>query len=325
MFNLSLTACSFHLKKANSKGGTKIYDLNAHLHITKKDGSICDFTNMSELFALFFEKYRTRIKDVTKQQSFQCEYDKNNFRETNNFIMHYVKILSGSYGSSSDIVDGNTQKVNYRKQASDIDIRPFYLMVVFPKDSKKTIVQKGLFIFQNIGPFGVKTITTELMQDFFSNEFVITLKCNTIATDLFVKKVIRRDNIIKLKMIKNIKSTDLADGIERGYGSEIREISNLRFNNSMWDKIMDKIRFVAGGKCNLFEFEQTEYDNLKVAVDIGGRIRNINLHNIENLSIIEGIPDKIKMADGHPDVTMLIEYFKKVATEYLEEMALHIA
>ena len=42
------------------------------------------------------------------------------------------------------------------------------------------------------------------------------------------------------------------------------------------------------------------------------------------LSIIEAIPDEIKMADGHPNLTMLIEHFTKVATEYLEEMVLHI-
>lgn len=87
---------------------------------------------------------------------------------------------------------------------------------------------------------------------------------------------------------------------------------------------MDKIRYVAGGRYNLFEFEQVEYDNLKVIVDIGGRTRKINLHNLENLSIIEAIPDEIKMADGHPNLPMLLEYFTKVATEYLEEMVLHI-
>ena len=87
---------------------------------------------------------------------------------------------------------------------------------------------------------------------------------------------------------------------------------------------MDKFRYVAGGHYNLFEFEQIEYDSLKVVVEVGGRSRTINLHNLENLSIIEAIPDEIKTVDGHPDLQMLIEHFKKVATEYLQEMALQI-
>lgn len=322
MFNLSLTACSFHLRRTNSKGNAQVFDLNAPLSIG--DG-LYEFDNSFELFSLFFEEYRSLYKDDVKQQSFRCEYSNDNVIETQDFYMRYVKIYSGVYGSSSDIVDGATQKILYKKQSSDIDTRPFYLMIVLPKDSERVIVQKGMFIFQNVGPFGVKTITTTLMQDYFSNKFGITLKCNTIAPDLFVRKVIRRDNIKKLLMIKNMKSSDLADNIGKGYGTEIREISNLCFSETIWDRMMDKIRFVAGGKYNLFEFEQIEYDNLKVVVDIGGRTRKINLHNLDNLSIIEGIPDEIKMADGHPNLQMLIDYFIKVASEYLEEMVLHIA
>ncbi len=325
MYNLSLTACSFHLKKASSKGNTQIINLNTPFDTELKDNSECHFEDLSELFISFFENHRTLIKDDNKQQSFCCEYDKKNYSETDLFRMYCVKIYSGIYGSSSEIIDGDTEKVRYKKKSSDIDTRPFYLMVILPKDNEKVIVQKGMFIFQNVGQFGVKTITTNLMQNFFSDNFGITLKCHTIAPDLFVKKVIRKDNIKKLLMIKNVKSNDMADNIGVGYGSETREISNLSFNETTWAKIMNKIRFVAGGKYNLFEFEQQKYDNLKVIVDIGGRNRTINLHNLENLSIIEGIPDYIRMSDGHPNLPMLIEYFHKVATEYLKEMVLHIS
>ena len=54
-------------------------------------------------------------------------------------------------------------------------------------------------------------------------------------------------------------------------------------------------------------------------------MRTIDLHNINNLSIIEPIPDEIRMFDGHPDLKALIEHFKDVATEYLEEMVLRIS
>lgn len=325
MFNLSLTACSFHLKKTNSKGNTQIYDLNAPLHVKNEDNDEYQFSDLSELFCAFFEKYKTLVKDDSKQQSFRCEYCSQNRLETPDFKMLYVKICSGIYGSSSDIIDGETQKVKFQKTSSDIDTRPFYLMIVFPKDNKKVTVQKGMFIFQNVGQFGVKTITTLKMQEFFSSKFNITLKCNTIAPDLFIKKVIQKENIKKFVMIKNYKSSDLADNISKGYGVEVREIGNLSFSESKWSQLMGAIRHVAGNKCNLFEFEQQEYDNLKLVMDIGGRTRTINLHNLENLSIIESIPDEIKMANGHPNLELLIAHLKNVAKEYLEEMVLHIA
>lgn len=129
-----------------------------------------------------------------------------------------------------------------------------------------------MFIFQNVGQFGVKTITTSKMQEFFSSQFNITLKYNTIAPDLFIRKVIRKENIKKFVMIKNYKSSDLADNLGKGYGIEVREIGNLNFSENKWDRLMGAIRYVAGSKYNLFEFEQQEYDNLKLIVDIGDEI-----------------------------------------------------
>lgn len=325
MFNLSLTACSFHLRKTNSKRNTQIFNLNMPLTLQKNDRTECYFHDLSEIFIQFFERHEILVKDKTRQQSFRCEYNKENYLETDEFRMFYTKIISGIYGSSSDIVDGSTEKIKYQKKLSDIDTRPFYFMVIFPKDNEQVTVQKGLFIFQNVGQFGVKTITTNLMQEFFSNEYKITLRCHTISPSLFIKKIIRKDSIKKLVMIKNIKSVDSADNLSQGYGSEVREIGHLCFSEKKWGLLMDQIRRVAGSRCHLFEFEEIEYDNLKVIVDIGGRTRTINLHNLENLSIIEAIPDEIKMADGHPNLSLLLEHFTTVATEYLKEMVLHIA
>ncbi len=325
MFYLSLTACSFYLKKTNSKGYTNIYALNKQYDIQRNGEKVCTLKDMAQLFPYFFKKYEVLYKDNNKQQSFSCEYNTSNYRETEDFKMIYAKIYSGTYGSASDILDGETQKVKYKKQASDIENKPFYLMIVFPKDSKQVSVQKGMFIFQNVGPFGIKTITTSLMQEFFSTEFGITLVCRTIAPELFVRKVIRNDNIKKLIMVKNVKSRDLSDNIGIGYGSEIREISGVKFSDeNAWNRFMNAMRYVAGSRFHLFEFDNTSYDTLKVVVDIGGRQRKIDLHNLDRLSIIESIPDEIRMADGHPDVKMLIEYFTKVATEYLKEMVLEI-
>lgn len=324
MFNLSLTACSFYLKRTNSKGNSQVYNLNEPICVKNALGDQKQFLDSSDMFYSFFEKYKTLVKDDEKQQSFRCEYDTKDYIDTPDFKMIYVKIHSGIYGSSSDIIDGNTQKVKYKKQSSDIDTRPFYLMIIFPKDNNRVTVQKGMFIFQNVGQFGVKTVTTTRMQEFFSSEYKITLKCNTIAPALFIRKVLQKEKIKKFVMIKNFKSGDSADELCRGYGFESREISNLCFSEKRWNKIMEKIRFVAGDKYNLFEFENENYDNLKLDVDIGGRIRRINLHNLENLSIIESIPDEIKMADGHPNPDLLIEHFKEVATEYLKEMVLEI-
>lgn len=323
MFNLSLTACSFYLKKSNSRKQDKIFSLNSDMSGTYNEQEYTIY-NAQELFESFFHAHENMEKDDIKKQTFSCRYEDSYTRDTAAFKMIYAKIQSGIYGTSSVIYDADTNRVKLKKSAKDIDVRPFYVFVILPKDTEDMKVQKGMLIFQNVGQFGVKTVTTDLMQSYFSSNYGITIICKTIAPELFIKKVIRRDNIKKLVMVKNVKSVDDAD-FRRGYGKEVREIGELHFSDTFWSKIYDKILWVAGAKNNLFEFEDISYDTLKVVVDIGGRNRKIDLHNLENLSIIEAIPEEIRMSDGHPDEQLLIEHFTEVAAEYLDEMVLRIS
>lgn len=148
MFNLSLTACSFHLRKTNSKGNTKNFNLNMPLTLQKDDGAEETLQDLSEIFVQFFEKHKTLVKDDVKQQSFRCEYNKENYLETTDFRMFYTKIYFGVYGSSSDIIDGSTQRIKYKKKSSDIDTRPFYLMVIFQKIVRMLRFKKAYSFFR---------------------------------------------------------------------------------------------------------------------------------------------------------------------------------
>lgn len=55
MFNLSLTACSFHLRKTNSRGNTKIFNLNMPLTLQKEDGTECYFQDLLKILYLIFD------------------------------------------------------------------------------------------------------------------------------------------------------------------------------------------------------------------------------------------------------------------------------
>lgn len=320
MYNLSLTACSFTVKQSNSRRREKIFQLNKEIRGNKNDISF-SFQDVQGLFIAFFEHSSKLVVDKNRRQTFSCEYSSDNFVETDSFKMIFSKIQSGQFGTASSILDHETLSLKLKKTSKDIDMKPFYVFVIIPKDDDNLHVQKGMLIFQNVGQYGVKTITTQLMQSFFVDQFGITLTCKTIAPELFVKKVIRKDNTKKLIMVKNVQSSDDADpGF--GYGKEVRQLGNLRFNEDKWSMLRNKIQFVAGGKHNLFEFESKQYDTLKVVVDIGGRLRTIDLHNLDNLSIIEAIPDEIRNADGHADEKLLIQHIITVANEYLSEMVL---
>lgn len=320
MNNLSLTACSFMLKKSYTKD--EYYYLNDEICVEKEE-STNNYT-VQKMFYAFFEKYVNAIDDEEKKKSFHCLYENTNQGETEDFYYLYAVIKSGSYGSSSDIVDNDTKKVIHKVEPNHTVEKPFYLYVVIPKDNKRVKVQKGMLFFQNVGPFGVKTITTDYMKEFFSENFNITVICKTIASNLFIERILTKENVSQIIMTQNHVSGDSVDRMTMGYGVETRVIGKLSFATGVWEKIKDQINYFAKGKYNLFEFNGTNYDGLKLKVNIGGRDRIINMNNIENLSLIEGIPDMVQDIDGHAKKELLLEHFKKVAIDYLKEMVLQI-
>lgn len=126
------------------------------LTLQKEDGTECYFQDLSEIFVQFFKTHESLVKDDNKQQSFRCEYNEDNILENDDFRMFYTRIYSGVYGSSSDIIDGNTQKVKYKKKSSDIDTRPFYLMVVFSKRQRACSSPKGIVYLSKCRPIWCK-------------------------------------------------------------------------------------------------------------------------------------------------------------------------
>lgn len=324
MANLSITACSFYLRKKNSRTTRDVYNLNDSFTITTEDGEVKSYSDYSIIFKDFFESHTMMQIDEVKQQSFQCEFEENPIIDNEEYKVYCAKINSGDYGSSSEIINSNTKEIKYKKSVDDIDVKPFFIFLVIPKDNNKIKAQKGMLIFQNIGPYGIKTLTTAKMQDYFSDNFGISIQCNCIAPELFIERVLKKNKLNKICLIKNYKSNDKVDNLSKGYGTEVRVLSNLDLSESQFDKLLESIKYASGGKYNLFEFEHMSYHNAKIQVKIGNHVKTINVHNIDRLSIIEEIPDNIKSIDGHPDKNKLIDYLKNTIEDYLSEMVLTV-
>ena len=117
--------------------------------------------------------------DSVKKRVFYCKRMLDWEGETKAFRYWYMQIISGEYGSSADLIDVATGKNTYNRSAEEAEVRPFVVFVVIPKQNQKSFpAQKGMFFFQNVGPFGIKTVTITKMNQLFS-EMDVTLTCKT--------------------------------------------------------------------------------------------------------------------------------------------------
>ena len=185
MNNLSLTACSFTFRVPHKKTG--YYNLNDDV-VVDIDDSITT-TKVKEMFTSFFNAYSSIEDDSGKMKTFRCVFSSGNIGDEKAFTYLFAKVHSGGYGSAFDIVDVKTKKVEYKANAGQAAERPFYVCIIIPKDSDKVKVQKGMLFFQNTGAYGVKTITSDFMNIFFSR---LKILCLNNSFHLILKNLIDR-------------------------------------------------------------------------------------------------------------------------------------
>lgn len=318
MNDLSITACSFHTRKKNKKGIEGICSLNRpSVYKDKETKEEIEFLNFMEIFIDFWKKYGEYNNSIEEQKLFAFDQDVKIEGEEKGYKYFMGKINSGAYGVESEITDIETNEVVHKKKENEADIKQFYFFIAIPKENEKYEVEKGIIIFQNIGVYGVKTITMDYLKTYLGKYFDTSIYSGNICPEVFVERLIKDNTINKLIVVKNNISEDVSDNIGIGYGKQEVSYSKLMMKDSMKEKLINFVK----NRNRVFELEDNKYDQVKVnVVDASGRIRTINLNYVDNLSVIESVPREIRMANGYPDQEKLLEHFKKVTNEYMEKM-----
>lgn len=317
---LGLRAYSFFIKKKNSSGHDKTYELNTPFSLVVQSGDeekTLSYNNAIELFEEFVSNNdQIDDKEETKQL-FSCTQLDAGVSETEKFRYFFFAINAGYYGYASDLVDRISLKAVYKKTKDQADVKRFYAMVVVPKDHPKSKTTRGLLFFQEIGVYGVKTITSRAIQSYFSNRLGLTFKTQNLAPDFYLKKIFDDGVLRKIKLGRNSVSRDPTDRLYgAGFGHEERVLTPLKVTK----EIKDKLKYVSEAKYNCYTFEGIDYPDVRMEISIGKRVRTINLHGIEELSVEEALPDKLLLADGTIDSEALKMHLIEVANEYIDHL-----
>lgn len=311
MWNLSYTACSFVVKERYKKEKNK----NLNDKFIKYDETEMELENVLKVFVEYCHSHRNFEDKEDEKRLYRVNLVEEGSHDDVDYAL--IEIESGRYGIKSKITDKDTQKVAYNQKETDAPLMNFYLTVIVPRDQGETNkVYKGFMFFQNYGQYGVKTETVDGLKRFFSDYFNLTLWVGNISPEIFVETVLRSEKIRQIRFIKNNVSIDSADNIAFSYGREQRIIERIRFSRVF----MEKLKGYLSGASKVFEFESKDYDDVKVKVETGGRVRTIGLNNIQNVSIIESLPDDLKNTEGDIDANRLVNIVCLQAKEYMKRV-----
>ena len=314
MTNHGMLVCSFRLKYRRHKSEDALYLLNQP-YILDQDGDTITIDDTVEMFRLFCEANTNLSDDIKKKKVFSVKENSFHKDETSTYSAVSFIIKSGSYGIEADITDKNTHEVKYHRGVNDSDVKEFLCVVYIPKDVGAVKIKKGILVFQSIGTYGVKTITTERMRVFFSN-MKLTLETRSVSVAAFLEKLIEQGDLQKLTLIRNQMSLNPADNMLISTGREEQTFIKPKFHQAWLNQMLSI--FHKADETGVVEIPEGEsYDDISVQFKLGDRVRTVRLRNLEKLSIVEDIPDHIMESK---DSTKIVQYMINTADAYKNRM-----
>ena len=317
MISSGLLVCSFYLKKKFSRCNDNVIDLNRKIN---DEESNSEYADIFELFNFFLNDASRTKDDEHSMKLFSVlpetitNYDSETYRATS-FVVN-----SGSYGLESEITDRISGQIKYKRTRDDADIKQFYCLIYVPKDVDGTSIQKGIMLFQTLSTYGIKTITTQEMKEFFSKKG-ITLETRSVSVRMFMEKIIENGSLKKVTLVKNAVSPDSSDNMFISTGREEKSYIKPKLKQNWINKFLD---FLDGkDQDDIFEINDEKFQDIRITFSISGKSRTVRANDIDRFSVVEEIPDSI-FNNGKYSKERLINHMITVAETYKSKMVFRI-
>lgn len=318
---LSVRAYSFNFRKFRTKGEEKIIPLDEDITVKHADGSETVYSSALEIFENFVTCSDETADKEDIQQLFRCEMNPACKGETDRYRYLIFSVFSGYYGFASEVIDRKTKEVVHSCTRDEANVKEFYVMVVVPKAVSGISPTRGLIFFQEAGVYGVKTVTTNYLQEFVSHNFRLTFRTQNLAPDFYLNKLFENGIIKKIRLARNIVSGDRTD---RLYGQSIGREERAIVPVAVTPEFKRRLKHIAEDYYSFYTFDGIDYSEVKMEVTINGRTRTVNLHGLEDLSIEESLPDGLLMADGKVSPDGFLNHMYSVAEEYLDHLPCNV-
>ena len=320
MVNSGMLICSFYLKKRFKRGGEELVPLNAEYEFANEEGRCSHFENALDIIYHFCQRSITGSDDEKLMKLFSIESNSIQKSHCSSYSVLTFIVSSGSYGIEAEITNRHTREVKYTCTEDDAPVKRFRCLVYIPDDTKRTQVNKGIFIFQTIGSFGVKTITTKHLKSFCA-DIGLTVETRSVSVRMFIEKLIEKGRLYKVTFTRNKVSPDNADNMLISSGREEKSFIHPLLKPEWIKKLLNA---VDGAKqSELLEYDNDEYDDIKVTFQLEKSLRTVRLAEIDHFSVVEDIPEHIWIR-SKTDEKCIIDYMIETAKSYAKKMIFSI-
>lgn len=207
-------------------------------------------------------------------------------------------IRYGSSGYESEIVDGKTRSVRYKRSVTDLDVIPIYFRVWVPDDG-----EYGLLALQTFGQRSCVNRVQQALQDCFravTEDHMLDMNPVHPAS----MKSYMEGDVKTISLVKREYSTDSAENAV----VDPNEIVDLdvsfkakpRSSLGKLSQVMKRIRKGDSDQQEL-KYNDTYFDEASANVVVGGKTRKVVIVGLsKNAGKIDLSEDVLRMPNGHP-------------------------
>ncbi|SFS87464.1 hypothetical protein [Brevundimonas viscosa] len=206
----------------------------------------------------------------------------------------------GAYGREGDVIDVTTGNSVLKKKKHHAEKIPYYFRVYVPLGA-----DKGYLITQRLGLSGVSGNLKSIFREYFENahpEYIVDIR--SLAPDFIVKRFIKGGEPRSVTFIKHSIPPDYADVVS---GKSVQSEGSIEVTYKSKEKGFFRKKEVANaitstqGIKSVYAFDDFEPDDVKMTVDVNGKLRTISLQNQRNVRSSFDITDDVKLASsGYP-------------------------
>ena len=270
-----------------------------------------------------FIRYNDKLSvDESHKRSFQIISESMSIEKEDGIFSGIIE--SGDYGTTSTIVDRVSKKTKYNKSKDDLDIKPFYFLMWFPKTGRN-----GFLILQRIGIYGINSIFAQRFSNFISSKNEeLKIDYNTFLSKEMTKKTFEKGKVKEIILRRSDLPADVVDKLvghdSKIYWPDVKAVEiKLKAKDSFFGG-MAYNNFIENENAKFFESPALETLGMdgghreQIKVRIGDRNRTIDLTENFALRPYFDIENELDLdhKTGHP----VFESIDSIAKQFVQDI-----
>lgn len=323
MVSYSFSVFNFRMESITQK--SKKYELTYLQNLYA--GTIHEDLKFEDMFLEFCNAHENLNDDKDDNRTFSISSKGKwaNYPSSDEPIFRYITgtISSGEYGLISNLVNVDTNEVEFKRREKHADVMSFHFIVAVPVGMN---CHTGAIGFQNIGSYGVKTVFHKFLTNYLRRDiFHIKLRAqiHTQVTDEYVEAILSSLHVRKITFIDKENDDRYSDG-ETQFGFTSKEV--ILKNPLKQAPLRRMLSDVFQGRRTVREIFEIEginnYDETKVTIDNSGVTRTLTIGNLEKLRFAETIDINDYKESDPEKVAQLEKTMIEKVYRYLVQMRL---